>query len=689
MNNSKNRVITYERFFSKGAPQPINRIAYSKEDALYKLECIKAMLEIDDRIQITIDKIGNICATLPAKNHLVNSKHIVAGSHTDSVRDGGQFDGCLGVYSAMKTLEDITTLEKDANQKDYKKLNMYADYKVVIFACEESTRFNMACIGSSYISKSDDKDKSAKYLESLMAKKDCLKESDAEPNQGTLGQALIVYRQYLEDGFKELNLDRKRITFVDKVLSSDEIDQLFECHIEQSQQLAKEQIRRSALYGKDPSATDFTMAPDKSIDLSQTDTILGAVTAIGKPIRGSIVVNSTPDNNPIVTAANLIKHAQELGNNSSNDSIRTSVPQFDSADKNGKYKTLKSDDNHHYLKIVCTGESNHSGGTPMSERRDSNVAMSELLTHLDQNIKTFPSMYPLEILSVQTPIYGMNQIQDNTVLYLSRSDTRSLDWLQRTMIFSTIIPALESIYHVKFEVGEESEEFKVPASDPIVQLQIDMRQNGEATIETTMDKFQKEVIDATYMDCQIQKKDKPDLIEFTETSKGNPIQTSKDLCDDFLAVCNRMGVNCINMQSFPGHDCAVALTPTATGKRFLIFVPSIHGSHNPEEQTWEEAVNVGTSAFSNLVIYRAKCLGRQAYNHVVMSRFKPSQVKDVKDEKEESTEKVYEFGSGEKISPDEEKKNFLAGKYENKIPELNAKEKNELLEQLSGDEPIL
>ena len=72
-----------------------------------------------------------------------------------------------------------------------------------------------------------------------------------------------------------------------------------------------------------------------------------------------------------------------------------------------------------------------------------------------------------------------------------------------------------------------------------------------------------------------------------------------------------------------------------------------------------------------------------------MSRFKPSQVKDVKDEKEESTEKVYEFGSGEKISPDEAKKNFLAGKYENNIPELNVIEKSELLKQLPNDEPIL
>ena len=90
-------------FFNYGDTTPINRIAYSKADAEYKIKYIKSMLEMDNSIEITIDSIGNICTTLPARYHLVNSKAIVAGSHTDSVRDGGQYDGSLGVFMAMKT----------------------------------------------------------------------------------------------------------------------------------------------------------------------------------------------------------------------------------------------------------------------------------------------------------------------------------------------------------------------------------------------------------------------------------------------------------------------------------------------------------------------------------------------------------------------------------------------------------
>ena len=52
------------------------------------------------------------------------------GSHTDSVFDGGQFDGPVGVYMALKTVESI----KESKQK------RFGNIKVVIFSCEESSR---------------------------------------------------------------------------------------------------------------------------------------------------------------------------------------------------------------------------------------------------------------------------------------------------------------------------------------------------------------------------------------------------------------------------------------------------------------------------------------------------------------------------------------------------------------------
>lgn len=45
--------------------KPINRIAYTKEDIDYKLKYIKAMQELG--MEVTIDKAGNICGTIPEK----------------------------------------------------------------------------------------------------------------------------------------------------------------------------------------------------------------------------------------------------------------------------------------------------------------------------------------------------------------------------------------------------------------------------------------------------------------------------------------------------------------------------------------------------------------------------------------------------------------------------------------------
>ena len=41
-------VINLDDFFEFGNQDPINRIAYTEEDAKYKLKCIKAMQELDD-----------------------------------------------------------------------------------------------------------------------------------------------------------------------------------------------------------------------------------------------------------------------------------------------------------------------------------------------------------------------------------------------------------------------------------------------------------------------------------------------------------------------------------------------------------------------------------------------------------------------------------------------------------------
>ena len=667
------KTISFDNFFNYGDTTPINRIAYSKADAEYKIEYIKAMLEMDDSIEVSIDSIGNICATLPARYHLVNSKAIVAGSHTDSVRDGGQYDGSLGVFMAMKTMEDLV------QRKNSKDLELYADYKVVIFACEESTRFNMACIGSSYIANPDyvkDEDGNEyNYLDSLLAKKDTLKESDEEPNQGTLAEALLQFRQYIEEGIVKEDLNRTRIKFVDKVITPLEIDQLYEGHIEQSQQLIKEQILASEEYANDPEKVDFKRAPKKgSIDFKKLPPLVGRVLGIGKPVRGNIVVKSTSSTNPIITAAHLIVNNRQMALNSEKDSIRTSIPEFNSFDENDEYETLSSDENHTYYKIECFGESDHSGGTPMQDRCDSNVAMSELIIEL-QKLQEMDSNYKFEFLAAKTPIYGMNQIQDKTNLYISSSTP--IDFSNKENNPAPIQAIIEKISqkHGTSFTSSIANDFTIPKSKHIIQLKNDMRQNGVATAKKTLETFNRDVVEKTLSEIGTTSSENPDLIKFTETSRGNPILTAKELLSDFVNICKKRNIICSDILSYPGHDCAVALPKEyngkkVTGKRILIFIPSIFGSHNPQEQSWREAIGTGTSVFNDLIVSRFKILQRQAYNHMVSPRLHTSE------------RNVPEFGSNKIITSKERKNRFEKGMYDGEIPELNDDEKDEIWNEL-------
>lgn len=186
--------------------KPINRIAYTQEDIDYKLKYIKAGQDLG--MEVTIDKAGNICATLPGK--VRTDKSIVLLSHTDSVDNGGQFDGPLGVFSALKAAE---TMIKNNIQNA-------VNLKVVICACEESYRFDgKACIGSKYL-RGDNLD-----FEKLISR-DGL----------SLQEIVAKYKADLFEAVKKAGL--KPLKEVDKVLdSSNEIITAIEGHIEQADTL--------------------------------------------------------------------------------------------------------------------------------------------------------------------------------------------------------------------------------------------------------------------------------------------------------------------------------------------------------------------------------------------------------------------------------------------------------------------
>lgn len=201
-------MVELESFFDFTQKEPINRLAYTQEDMIYKVKVIEKIKELG--MTITRDKVGNICGSIQIGNN--PEKTLVIGSHTDSVYNGGQYDGPVGVIAGLQTVEELLKNKK-----------MNGIIKVAIYACEESSRFGNACIGS-------------KYLNGNLTEKDFDEIKDQKKlEQGeviTLREAIEYEKQYLKhnvEGIEE----------VEKIFDKDEIDYSLEAHIEQYEILNK------------------------------------------------------------------------------------------------------------------------------------------------------------------------------------------------------------------------------------------------------------------------------------------------------------------------------------------------------------------------------------------------------------------------------------------------------------------
>src|SRR3954454_23783754 len=90
---------TLEEFenFGRTENNGVTRLALSEEDRLardYFYACCEEL-----GMTVDIDDMGNMYATLEG---LENKPPIVVGSHLDSVKKGGRFDGVLGVVAGLE-----------------------------------------------------------------------------------------------------------------------------------------------------------------------------------------------------------------------------------------------------------------------------------------------------------------------------------------------------------------------------------------------------------------------------------------------------------------------------------------------------------------------------------------------------------------------------------------------------------
>lgn len=177
----------------------LNRLAFTKHEQKAKKHLV-TLFEKEGMVVHT-DFAGNIIArrkgidsTLPA---------IACGSHIDTVYNGGNYDGTVGVVAG---LEVIRALNEQNIQTKY-------PIEVIVFACEESARFGVSTIGS-------------KAMAGLINKNNLenLKDKDGI---------------YLRDAFKSCSLS---IDLIDSaVRDKKELKAFYELHIEQGPILEKRQ----------------------------------------------------------------------------------------------------------------------------------------------------------------------------------------------------------------------------------------------------------------------------------------------------------------------------------------------------------------------------------------------------------------------------------------------------------------
>lgn len=159
-----------------------------------RMEAIGAIIEVDD--------VANMYATLPGTNP--DAKRIVMASHCDSVKNGGNYDGILGVMSAMEVLETVAV--NDIPHKH--------PFTAMVWTNEEGSLYPpaMMCSGIVCYDYLPEDIRSKFKFEDMMASKSIV------DNISTFGEALE------SSGFKG---DKKYR------LSPEKYQYMFETHIEQ------------------------------------------------------------------------------------------------------------------------------------------------------------------------------------------------------------------------------------------------------------------------------------------------------------------------------------------------------------------------------------------------------------------------------------------------------------------------
>ena len=195
----KDKISTFSKFGDAGHGG-ITRYSLSEAALQARAEFKKRMEAIGATIEY--DDVANMYATLLGSDP--DAKRIVMASHVDSVKNGGNYDGILGVMSAMEVLE--TVAENDIPHKH--------PLTAMIWTNEEGSLYPpaMMCSGIVCYDYLPEDIRSKFKFEDMMASKSIL------DNKSTFGEALE------KSGYKGDKKNR---------ISPENAEYYFETHIEQ------------------------------------------------------------------------------------------------------------------------------------------------------------------------------------------------------------------------------------------------------------------------------------------------------------------------------------------------------------------------------------------------------------------------------------------------------------------------
>ena len=109
------------------------RLAFTDEDKLGRDLVVAWMRDLD--MSVTVDRIGNVIAIMDGRT---DSPPVMCGSHIDTVRTGGRYDGNLGVLAGLEIVETLKTAG----------ITPERPIAVAFFSDEEGARFAPDMLGS-------------------------------------------------------------------------------------------------------------------------------------------------------------------------------------------------------------------------------------------------------------------------------------------------------------------------------------------------------------------------------------------------------------------------------------------------------------------------------------------------------------------------------------------------------------